>query len=210
MKSFGPDPQHLYELAANQGGYFSSRDAEQAGFSRSLLAWHVRRGSFQRLSRGVYRLSRFPASPHEDLTAAAIRAGATPRAGDAVASHVTALALHDLTDIAPDRYEFTIPHAKRYRRTPPGIVLHTTTRPLPADEIEVVDGIRTTTAARALIDAAAAHYGPEQVERGVWESIRRAKATPEEFERVLAHESESLRRRFREYVEHARERLKVL
>jgi len=70
-----PDHDALFHIAEAQAGYFTAAQARSAGFTRSLLAYHVRRGLFERIGRGVYRLKRFPASPHEDLFAACLRVG---------------------------------------------------------------------------------------------------------------------------------------
>jgi hypothetical protein len=56
----------LYALAEPQGGYFAAQQAVDVGIHRSTLSYHAREGgTAERVGHGVYRLRRFPASPHE-------------------------------------------------------------------------------------------------------------------------------------------------
>ena len=84
-----PDHEVLYQIAEQQGGYFSAAQAIEAGFSYSLLSSHLRGGRFERVRPRIYRLVQFPASTHEDLHVASLQAGP-----DAVISHDSALALY--------------------------------------------------------------------------------------------------------------------
>ena len=61
------DQRQLYEIAETQNGYFTAAQARSAGYSHPLLSYHTRQGTFQRVARGIYRLTFFPPAPHEDL-----------------------------------------------------------------------------------------------------------------------------------------------
>lgn len=60
-----------------------------------------------------------------------------------------------------------MPGARRHLPNLPGVIIHTTTRPLSLGDIAVRDGIRLTAAARTIVDAAAAGSAPEQIEKAV-------------------------------------------
>jgi hypothetical protein len=51
-----PDHNHLYEIAENQAGYFTTKQAHSAGFSRESLSYYVTTDKFTRIQRGIYRL----------------------------------------------------------------------------------------------------------------------------------------------------------
>ena len=98
-----PDHQQLYQLAEQQAGYFSTRQARTVGLTRPLLSYYTKTGYLQRIQRGVYRLTRFPEMPLADLFVAWLVAG--PRA---VISHESALAVYDLTDVLPSEIHLTV------------------------------------------------------------------------------------------------------
>jgi predicted transcriptional regulator of viral defense system len=60
----------LFETASAQEGYFTTRQAAEAGYSSQLLLKHLRAGRVARAQRGIYRLVDFPAGEHEDLVTA--------------------------------------------------------------------------------------------------------------------------------------------
>jgi predicted transcriptional regulator of viral defense system len=70
-----PDHDALYQLAEQQAGYFTAAQAREAGFTYSLLSYHVGTGRFERVRPRVYRIVQFPSSPHEDLYVAWLQAG---------------------------------------------------------------------------------------------------------------------------------------
>ena len=50
----------LYETAHAQGGFFTARQARDAGYEDSVHPYQVRAGNWVREVRGVYRLAQFP------------------------------------------------------------------------------------------------------------------------------------------------------
>lgn len=64
----------------------------------------------------------------------------------AVVSHESALDLWDLSDVVPSSVHLTVPRSYRSRakRSLPGVVIHTTSRPLFGDEVRRQQGIRLT------------------------------------------------------------------
>jgi predicted transcriptional regulator of viral defense system len=167
-----PDHQKLYEIAEQQAGYFTAAQAQAAGFSRPLLSYHVKTGFFGRVSRGVYRLSRFPGSPHEDLFVAWLRAGP-----DAVISHESALAVYELSDVLPGEVHVIVPRTASRRKR--GMRLHTNR--LGPDEVTERAGLPITTVPRTIADVIASGVAQEQVEQAVREALQRGMTTNEEL-----------------------------
>jgi predicted transcriptional regulator of viral defense system len=159
-----PDHEVLYQIAEQQGGYFSAAQAREAGFSYSLLSYHVRGGRFERVRPRIYRFVQFPASAHEDLHVASLQAGP-----DAVISHDSALALYDLSDLLPDQVHVTVPRTASRRR--PRLRLHT--NQLEPGDVTRYEGVPVTTVLRTLIDVASAGLAEEQVCQAIREALRR-------------------------------------
>lgn len=168
-----PDHERLFLTASQQGGYFTAAQARTSGFSWASLSYHARRGRFTRIRRGLYRLREYPESTREDVVAAWLAAGRD----DAVVSHESALDLLGLSDVVPHRVHLTLPRSKRYRPAPPGVAVHTTTKPLGAGDVVVREGVRVTSAVRSIVDAAEAGTAPEQIVAAVSEALDRGLAT---------------------------------
>jgi len=143
MDTKGPNERRLYQVAERQAGYFTTRQARAAGYSPALLAYHTKRGKFQRIRRGLYRWAAFPEMPYADLFIAWLSAGP-----QAVLSHESALALYGLTDILPGEIHLTVPRTASRRKR--GICLHTAR--LQAHEVTEREGLPVTTLPRTLTD----------------------------------------------------------
>jgi predicted transcriptional regulator of viral defense system len=116
-----PHWDRLFETAAGQSGYVTTKQAAAAGYSTHLLRKHIHAGRVARPQRGIYRLVHFLAGEHEELVTAWLW---SEQAG--VISHQTALSLHGLSDVLPAQVHLTLPEAWRRRRfrVPAGVVLH--------------------------------------------------------------------------------------
>lgn len=135
----------LYELAERQAGYFTTRQAVEAGVSRRALSGRAQRGDLEPVRYGIYRLRNFPNHPFEDVAAACLWAGP-----DSAASHETALAIHGLSDAMPASIHLTVPRPFRGKQA--GIIIHR--GQLPDDDRQVLDSVPVTTIARTLQDIA--------------------------------------------------------
>lgn len=143
----------LYDTAEAQDGYFSTQQAEGAGVSRVTLAKAVQRGTLERLSRGVYRLTRFPVlSANAQLWEAVLWPHVrTQQSG--VLSHYTALQLHGLSDVNPAKVHITLPKAFRQMRRPPEwLAVHRAD--IGDHDVVLVDNLPTTSVPRTLYDIA--------------------------------------------------------
>jgi len=177
LRASNPDHRRLFEVASGQGGYFTTAQAAGCGFSPASLSYHAKRGRFLRIKRGLYRLAEYPAAPREEVLAAWLTAGSD----DAVVSHESALDLLGLSDVVPERVHLTVPRSRRYRAAGPDVAIHTTNRPPPASDIVTRDGIRVTSPARSIVDAADTGTGPEQVTTAVRQAIERGLTTPSQL-----------------------------
>ncbi|MDB5357177.1 MAG: hypothetical protein JWN24_3630 [Phycisphaerales bacterium] len=161
----------LHALAASQAGYFTAKQAAQAGYSYSHLAYHLRSGNFQRIGHGLYRLPEVPLAQTDDLVRLALWSRDQNDAIQAVASHETALGLHALSDVIPSRIHLTVPPTFR-KKAPRGCVLHKAR--LAPDNVEDRDGFLVTTPLQTLLDVAAGStVSKEQLDRAVADALSR-------------------------------------
>ena len=181
----------LTEVAASQGGYFTARQAEDAGYDAPHLTYHLSAGNFERAGRGLYRIPTLPLSEHDDL----IRLWLWSRGRDdqprAVVSHQTALALHDLAEFIPTTIHMTVPPGFR-KRPPEGCVLHKGR--LAQGETQSFDSLPVTTPFRTLRDLAATGTLPtEQFENAVGAAIQRGLIRQRDADELLGHDHERRR-----------------
>ena len=180
-----PDHDSLYRVAEQQAGYFTVAQARQAGFSHSLLSYHLGTGRFERARPRIYRIVHFPASPHEDLYVAWLQAGT-----DAVISHDSALALYELSDLLPDRIHVTVSRTASRRRR--GIRLHT--KKLDKEDVTRYEGLPVTTVERTLIDVSASGLADEQVRQALQEALRRGLVTRESLLQLTSNRGGRIKR----------------
>lgn len=144
--------QTLASLAADQGGYFTATQARDTGYTYQSQYYHAAVGDWLRVANGIYRLRDFPDQPREELVVLTLRS--RNRAGEpqAVVSHETALAIHEMSDANPAKIHLTVPPGFR-TRMPPSVVLHHGV--LTARDWEDHGGYRVTTPLKTLADVAA-------------------------------------------------------
>lgn len=146
----------IYEIGADQLGYFTSGQAREAGVSSMALVMMERRETVERVSRGVYRLVHFPVGPLSQYMEASL----WPAGTVGVVSHESALALYNISDVNPSRVHITVPRVFRIRRQiPPHLVVHRAD--IPDNQREFFEGIAVTSVAQAIRDCYAAHLGAE-------------------------------------------------
>lgn len=174
-----PNWDLLFETANAQEGYFTTRQAAEAGFSSQLLLKHIRAGRVTRTRRGIYRLVHFPAGEHEELVVAWLW---SYRAG--VVSHQTALSLHGLSDVLPAHVHLTLPRAWRSRRLriPDGVVVHHAD--VPSNDRSWFGAVPTTNPRRTLNDCAHEDLSPDLLRQAAQQAIRRGLVTTAEIGEV--------------------------
>ena len=162
--------QALYEIAAEQGGYFTAAQAREAGYAYSQQHYHRTRGHWQRIDRGIFRLRDFPPSEREDLIRWSLWSRDQKGVPQAVVSHETALTVHELSDVMPAHVHLTVPRGFR-KRVPVGCILHVAS--LAKGEIEFRPGYLVTTPLRTLIDVAGSALSQEHLDVAVREALER-------------------------------------
>jgi len=176
-----PDWNRLFETASAQDGYFTTRQAAEAGYSRPLLARYLSNGKIVRVQHGVYRLVHYPSSDHENLVVVWLW---SKQKG--VFSHETALALHDLSDALPAVVHITLPAAWKKRRltVPNGVELHNAD--IPPNDWSWFGAVPVTTPERTLLDCVAARVPPDLVAQAHADGLRRG-LIPREMTVVRAY-----------------------
>ena len=173
----------LYDIAEGQLGYFTTAQAREAGLHPVRLVQLHRHGDIERVSRSVYRLTRYPISPLGPYMEAALWPQVRRPGAQATVSHESALAIFELSDVNPAKVHITLPHTFRIRRTlPRHLVLHYAD--LKPQDIRQVEGVRVTTAARTIRDVHAAHLGPALVRQAITDGRKTGHLTFDEADRL--------------------------
>jgi very-short-patch-repair endonuclease len=116
------------------------------GVSQRQIEWMLTCGELVHVHRGVYRHAAAPRSYDQRVHAGLVATGP-----DAVASHRSALVLHGARNFSADLVELSTTARSRSRRT--GMIVHRTSL-LERRHVCIRRGLRVTTPARTLVDAA--------------------------------------------------------
>lgn len=171
--------RRLFALAVDQAGYFTAAQAKQIGYSYSAQAHHVRAGNWQRVDRGLFRLTEWIPDVHDELARWTLWSR-----GRAVVSHFTALGVHGVGEYESPRIHLTVPPV--FRMSDPAVSLHMAD--LPDEDVHAQTGFRLTTLVRSLIDVAAQSADEEQLTSAIEESL----ATGTITQRALRARSEAV------------------
>ena len=171
----------LFAVAEGQQGYFTSKQAAEAGYQLGSQAHHVKSGNWTRVERGIYRLTRFPQSSEEQLVIYALWSRNRAGEPEGVYSHQTALSIHELSDLNPAKLHMTVPAAfRRTAKTPNVLVLHRAN--LSQTDIEPRQGFAVTRPLRTIADLAAAESTSRDiVEQALIEGRRHGVITAREL-----------------------------
>ena len=189
----------LFEIAEGQQGYFTAKQAADAGYQLGSQAHHAKSGNWVRVERGIYRLARFPQSSEEQLVIYALWSRNRAGEPEGVYSHQTALSIHELSDVNPAKLHMTVPIAfRRNAETPKILVLHRAS--LDEENVEQRQGFAVTRPLRTIIDLTAAEaVSRDIVKQALMEGrtrglitirdmaeLRRKKNLPKWFDDLLA------------------------
>lgn len=134
------------ERAAESWGVVSLDELFACGLTEAVVGAWVAAGHLHRVHRGVYAVGHAGLTPQGRWLAAAKACGP-----DAISSHASSVMLFGLWPVEDRRPEVTVPHGQV--RAPAGIRVHRT-RSLHPEDVVRHQGIRTTSAARAILDLA--------------------------------------------------------
>lgn len=188
----------LLALAAGQGGYFTAQQALSLGYAYPEQSYHVKEGNWLKVVRGIFRLREYPLPERGDLVVLTLKSADRSGMPQAVVSHETALALHELGDANPAAIHLTVPPGFR-KRLPPQTMLHRAR--LDAAEWEEREGYRVTTPLRTLLDIAASPESWPLLEGAVRDALERGLVRRTQL--LTASEREPERSRLRAAVEAA-------
>ncbi len=175
--------QKLYEIAEGQLGYFTAAQAKAAGMRQVRLVQLYKSGDLERVSRGVYRLARYPLSPLGQYMEAALWPQVRRPDTRGVISHDSALALYGLSDVSPAKVHVTLPAATRIRRAVPRhLVVHY--RDLASEDVQEVEGIPVTTPEWTIRDVHDDHIGSALVRQAIEDGRRTGHLTLDQAERL--------------------------
>jgi predicted transcriptional regulator of viral defense system len=136
--------QTIREIALDQYGYVTTRDAADAGVPAVELRKLTARGALTNVAYGLYRLADTRPTEYDQFAEALLRVGdGAYLRGDAV------LALHELALVNPRRIRVGVP--RRVRAALPAFV-DLREEEMPAEDLTVYEGLHSTTVARSLLD----------------------------------------------------------
>jgi predicted transcriptional regulator of viral defense system len=150
LKTTNP-ANRLYSIAEAQQGYFTSSQAVEAGFLDYLHPYHVRKGNWERIHRGIYRLSKYPHSMDSHYVIWSLWSRNRKGEPQGVYSHETALSMFDLSDVNPAKLYMTVPPNFRRHSSIPKILILNKGVLTPGD-IATREGYRVTRPTRTIRD----------------------------------------------------------
>ena len=170
-RSFQESQARLFAFAEAQGGFFTAKQAEAAGFDRTNHAYHVRSGKWTREYRGIYRLKQYPLPPDSDLILWSLWSRGRDDEPQGVYSHETALRIFDLSDNMPAKLHMTVPSKfRRGAEIPEILILHHADL-APAD-VEEREGFRVTRPMRTILDLLANGGLPQDLLQQAFEEAK--------------------------------------
>jgi hypothetical protein len=183
--------QRLSEIAEDQWGLVTRRQAQQAGVGNTSLARLTEDERLERVAHGVYRVRGAREPDHLALRAAWLQlAPETPawaRLDDpdvAVVSHASAASLYGVGDLRPDVHEFTLPVRRQSRRR--DVRFHRSR--VPAGNLIVLKGLPVTRAGHMIADLLADHVEPSAIGQIAFEVINGVLDYPSEIvEQIAPH-----------------------
>lgn len=162
----------LARVAAAQEGLLTRADLDRMG----MTDWERRRvisaGWLRRVAPGVFAVAGVPETHRYRL-----RLGLLWLGERSWVSYEAAAALHGLDRSPVDALEFTIPRRSRLACRPP-FTVHTSKWVPPIDRV-VVDGFRTLSATRTILDLAHARPGTRRVEAAIDSAVRLGLSSPD-------------------------------
>jgi hypothetical protein len=183
----GTTLEALAEVAEDQWGLFTRRQAESTGMAWTTLARLADDNAAERVAHGVYRLRGTPPIDHLALRAAWMQlAPDTPvwrrTALQGVISHRSAASVYGLGHLPADVHHFVLPTRRQSRR--PDVRLHRAR--LTDDEWASLGGLLVTRPGRTAADLLADREDPEAVAQVIADALRPVHDYPGTVARMIA------------------------
>lgn len=195
MRDSTETARRLFEIANAQRGFFTAKQAKDVGYFEESLVYHVRAGNWIREHRGIYRLANYPLGERPDLMLWHLWSRNRDDKPLGVYSHETALSLHDLSDVNPNRLHMTVPKGFRRNSDIPEILeLHFDD--ISPSDVQPMHGVAVSSPMRTILDVARAgtlsgdllrQAVTEALERGMiaQHEIRKARADHDGLDRLM-------------------------
>lgn len=176
--------KRLYAIAEVQQGYFTARQAAEAGFDQRNHPYHVQAANWIRERRGIYRLALFPPADRPDLVIWSLWARDRKGTTQGTFSHETALSIYELSDAMPAKLHMTVPpDFRRMAPIPKGLALHRGN--LTREDIEIRHGYQITRPLRTLADLLEeGRIAPDLLRQAVQEAFERGLIRPAAIQRA--------------------------
>ncbi len=174
----------LYEIAADQQGYFTAKQAIAAGYADNVHPFHVKAGNWIREHRGIYRLAKFEQGEHPDMVLWYLWSRNRQGEPQGTYSHETALSFYNLSDINPAKLHLTVPPGFRRNSEIPGIlILHRGV--IHNDDAEMLQGFRVTRPLKAISDLLVERtVQMDHMEQAVKQAFQRGLIRPGQLEQA--------------------------
>lgn len=143
--------KELYQIALEQHGYFTTKQAISAGYHTNSHPYHVKTGNWIREYRSIYRLANYPIGDRPDLMLWYLWSRNRNEEPQGVYSYETSLAIYDLTDLNPSKLHMTVPkNFRRNSRIPNVLILHYSD--ISPTETDHMHGVKITNPMRTIMD----------------------------------------------------------
>lgn len=170
--------KELIELAISQGGYFTAKQALKFGYSYRAQNYYVEAKQWLKEDRALYRFSFLPFSKEDELIKAYFWSRDKKDIPQAVISHESALSIHEIGEIIPNKINLTVPKSFR-KKTPRKYLIHKTD--LGNKEVEKRDSFKVTNVVKTIIDVTES-VDPEQLRKIVEDANKKGLVSQQEIE----------------------------
>lgn len=143
MAGFGKYRDLIREIALDQYGYVSTRDALEIGVPPGELPKLAARGGLENVAYGLYRMAGMPVTKYDQYAEALLRVGA-----DAYLHGESVLALFSLADVNPRKIKVAVP--RRARPSLPAFI--TLSQVKHGQRVTQYEGLRSQPVAEAILE----------------------------------------------------------
>ncbi len=190
--------EQAFDIAVDQYGFITFEDLRGMGADPVRLRRWNQAGKVARVGHGIYRFPQIPATALDPYMLATLWPS-----GRGVLSHDTALELHELCDVNPEKIHITIPSGYRPRRD--GGEHYIVRRAKLAEETKTYhEGIPIVTPALAVAQGLEAGVPAHLMRQALDRGERRGHFRPDEIQRLWSRAGRSKRRATKSADEKAR------
>ena len=176
--------RNIRSIASRQQGYFTARQALEAGYSYPSQYYQNETGNWIREGYGVYRIADYTAADRPDLVLWSLWSRDKHGKPQGVFSHETALSIYELSDVMPSHFHMTVPLSfRRSANVPDVLILYRAS--LVSADIQEMDGYQVTRPLRTIIDVASAEtVSGDIIEQAVRQALSRGLVKRDDLAKV--------------------------